>query len=602
MDWEKDKIRNFCIIAHIDHGKSTLADRLLEFTGALSGREMTEQVLDQMDLERERGITIKMQAVRLMYKAKNGVEYQLNLIDTPGHVDFSYEVSRSLAACEGALLVVDAVQGIEAQTLANVYLALDHNLVIIPVINKIDLPSAEPDEVKKEIEDVIGLDTSDAVLASAKCGIGIEEILEKIVSIIPPPGGEKSAPLRAMIFDSHYDPYKGVIAYIRVMEGSVTSGARVRLMATGKEFEVNEVGIFKPSLTTIDVLHTGEVGFIAASIKNVKDCRVGDTVTDADRPAAAALPGYRKATPMVYCGLYTTDTVDYVDLREAMEKLSLNDASLIYEPETSEALGFGFRCGFLGLLHMEIVQERLEREYNLNLITTAPNVIYRATTTAGVTLEIENPSKLPPAEKLAYIEEPYVKAMIMAPKDYVGAVMELCQERRSLFNNMEYMGVSRVMLTYEMPLSEIIYDFFDQLKSRTKGYASLDYELAGFRQSDLVKLDVVIAGEVLDALSIIVHKDKAYYRGRQLVERLRGLIPRHLFEVPIQASIGNKVIARETVKAVRKDVLAKCYGGDISRKRKLLEKQKEGKKRMKQVGNVEIPQEAFMAVLGLGEK
>jgi GTP-binding protein LepA len=470
------------------------------------------------------------------------------------------------------------------------------------VINKIDLPSAEPDEVKKEIEDVIGLDTSDAVLASAKCGIGIEEILEKIVSIIPPPGGDKSAPLRALIFDSHYDPYKGVIAYIRVMEGSVTSGARVRLMATGKEFEVNEVGIFRPSLTTIDVLHTGEVGFIAASIKNVKDCRVGDTVTDAAKPAAEALPGYRKATPMVYCGLYTADTVDYVDLREAMEKLSLNDASLIYEPETSEALGFGFRCGFLGLLHMEIVQERLEREYNLNLITTAPNVIYRVTTTAGVTLEIENPSKLPPAEKLAYIEEPYVKATIMAPKDYVGAVMELCQERRSIFNNMEYMGVNRVMLTYEMPLSEIIYDFFDQLKSRTKGYASLDYELAGFRQSDLVKLDVVIAGEVLDALSMIVHKDKAYYRGRQLVERLRGLIPRHLFEVPIQASIGNKVIARETVKAVRKDVLAKCYGGDISRKRKLLEKQKEGKKRMKQVGNVEIPQEAFMAVLGLGEK
>jgi GTP-binding protein LepA len=602
MEWEKDRIRNFCIIAHIDHGKSTLADRLLEYTGALSGREMTDQVLDQMDLERERGITIKMQAVRLYYRAMDGLEYQLNLIDTPGHVDFSYEVSRSLAACEGALLVVDAAQGIEAQTLANVYLALEHNLEIIPVINKIDLPSADPDGVKKEIEDVIGLDVSEAVLASAKSGSGIEEILEKIVKIIPPPGGQDGSPLRALIFDSHYDPYKGVIAYIRVMEGSVKTGMQVRMMATGKEFEVNEVGIFKPSLTSVGVLHTGEVGFIAASIKNVKDCRVGDTVTDAARPAPVPLPGYRRATPMVYCGLYTADTVDYGDLREAMEKLSLNDASLTYEPETSEALGFGFRCGFLGLLHMEIVQERLEREYGLNLITTAPNVVYRVATTAGEILEIENPSKIPPAGKVEYIEEPYVRATIMAPRDFVGAVMELCQERRSVFNNMEYMGLSRVMLTYDMPLSEIIFDFFDQLKSRTKGYASLDYELAGYRQSDLVKLDILIAGEVLDALSIIVHKDKAYYRGRQLVEKLRGLIPRHLFEVPIQASIGNKVIARETVKAVRKDVLAKCYGGDITRKRKLLEKQKEGKKRMKQVGSVEIPQEAFMAVLGLGEK
>lgn len=602
MEWEKDRIRNFCIIAHIDHGKSTLADRLLEYTGALSGREMTDQVLDQMDLERERGITIKMQAVRLHYRAKDGLEYQLNLIDTPGHVDFSYEVSRSLAACEGALLVVDAAQGIEAQTLANVYLALEHNLEIIPVINKIDLPSADPDGVKKEIEDVIGLDVSEAVQASAKSGSGIEEILEKIVKIIPPPGGQDGSPLRALIFDSHYDPYKGVIAYIRVMEGSVKTGMQVRMMATGKEFEVNEVGIFKPSLTSIGVLHTGEVGFIAASIKNVKDCRVGDTVTDAARPTPVPLPGYRRATPMVYCGLYTADTVDYGDLREAMEKLSLNDASLTYEPETSEALGFGFRCGFLGLLHMEIVQERLEREYGLNLITTAPNVVYRVATTAGEILEIENPSKIPPAGKVEYIEEPYVRATIMAPKDFVGPVMELCQERRSVFNNMEYMGLSRVMLTYDMPLSEIIFDFFDQLKSRTKGYASLDYELAGYRQSDLVKLDILIAGEVLDALSFIVHKDKAYYRGRQLVERLRSLIPRHLFEVPIQASIGNKVIARETVKAVRKDVLAKCYGGDITRKRKLLEKQKEGKKRMKQVGSVEIPQEAFMAVLGLGEK
>jgi len=602
MEYKRDRIRNFCIIAHIDHGKSTLADRLLEYTGSLSGREMTEQVLDQMDLERERGITIKMQAVRLNYRAKDGLDYQLNLIDTPGHVDFSYEVSRSLAACEGALLVVDAAQGIEAQTLANVYLALDHNLEIIPVINKIDLPSAQPEIVKKEIEDVIGLDASEAVLASAKSGFGIEEILEKIVRAIPPPGGQAQAPLRALVFDSHYDPYKGVIAYVRVMEGSVQCGMQVKMIATGKELEVNEVGIFKPSLTSIGALHTGEVGFIAASIKNVKDCRVGDTVTDALNPAPVPLPGYRKATPMVYCGLYMADNVDYGDLREALEKLSLNDASLIYEPETSDALGFGFRCGFLGLLHMEIVQERLEREYGLNLITTAPNVVYRVTTSAGEIMEIENPSKIPTAGKVEMIEEPFVKATIMVPRDYVGAVMELCQERRGIFSNMEYLSVSRVMMLYDMPLSEIIYDFFDQLKSRTKGYASLDYELSGYRQSALVKLDVVIADEVLDALSVIVHKDKAYYRGRQLVERLRSLIPRHLFEVPIQASIGNKVIARETVKAVRKDVLAKCYGGDISRKRKLLEKQKEGKKRMKQVGNVEIPQEAFMAVLSLGEK
>ncbi|MEG3071295.1 MAG: elongation factor 4 [Peptococcaceae bacterium] len=601
MEWKKERIRNFCIIAHIDHGKSTLADRLLEYTGALHSREMADQVLDRMDLERERGITIKMQAVRLQYQAGDRLEYQLNLIDTPGHVDFSYEVSRSLAACEGALLVVDAAQGIEAQTLANVYLALEHNLEIIPVINKIDLPSADPDEVKKEIEDVIGLDSADAVLASAKNGIGIKEILEKIVEIIPPPSRPADTPLRALIFDSHYDPYKGVIAYIRVMGGSVRTGMRVRMMATGKEFEVNEVGIFKPSLTSIDALHAGEVGFIAASIKNVQDCQVGDTVTAAAKPAVEPLPGYRRATPMVYCGLYTADTVDYGDLREAMEKLSLNDSSLIYEPETSEALGFGFRCGFLGLLHMEIIQERLEREYGLSLITTAPNVVYRVTTTEGKVLLIENPSKMPPAVEMEMIEEPYVTATIMAPKDYVGAVMELCQERRCIFSNMEYMGLHRVMLTYDMPLSEIIYDFFDQLKSRTKGYASLDYEVTGYRQSDLVKLDILIAGEALDALSIIVHKDNAYYRGRQLVERLRSLIPRHLFEVPIQASIGNKVIARETVKAVRKDVLAKCYGGDISRKRKLLEKQKEGKKRMKQVGSVEIPQEAFMAVLGLGE-
>jgi GTP-binding protein LepA len=579
MEWDKDRIRNFCIIAHIDHGKSTLADRLLEYTGALSGREMTEQVLDRMDLERERGITIKMQAVRLIYRAGDGREYQLNLIDTPGHVDFSYEVSRSLAACEGALLVVDAAQGIEAQTLANVYLALENNLEIIPVINKIDLPSAEPERVKQEIEDVIGLDASRAVLASAKSGLGIEEILERIVESIPPPAGAAKAPLRALIFDSHYDPYKGVIAYIRVVDGMVSKGMQVKMMATGKEFEVNEVGIFRPALTTVGELQTGEVGFIAASIKNVKDCQVGDTVTEAARPSPVSLPGYRRVTPMVYCGLYPVDSVDYEDLRDALEKLKLNDASLIYEPETSEALGFGFRCGFLGLLHMEIIQERLEREYALSLITTAPNVVYRVTTTAGEILEIENPSKLPPTGKLQYIEEPFVKATIMAPRDYVGAVMELCQERRGVFTNMEYMSVNRVLLSYDIPLSEIIYDFFDQLKSRSRGYASLDYEVAGYRQSDLVKLDILIAGVVLDALSVIVHRDKAYYRGRYFVEKLRGLIPRQMFEISIQAAIGNKVIARETVKAVRKDVLAKCYGGDITRKRKLLEKQKESVKK-----------------------
>ncbi|OPX87056.1 translation elongation factor 4 [Pelotomaculum sp. PtaB.Bin117] len=599
MEWDKDSIRNFCIIAHIDHGKSTLADRLLEYTGALSEREMTNQVLDQMDLERERGITIKMQAVRLNYRARDGREYQLNLIDTPGHVDFSYEVSRSLAACEGALLVVDAAQGIEAQTLANVYLALEHNLEMILVINKIDLPSADPERVKQEIEDVIGLDTSGAVLASAKSGTGVEDILEQIVAKVPPPGGQTSAPLKALVFDSHYDLYKGVIAYVRVVDGSIVNGMRIKMMAAGGEFEINEVGIFRPALTTVGELHTGEVGFIAASIKNVRDCRVGDTVTDAGRPTAAPLPGYRKAIPMVYCGLYPVDNIQYEDLRDAMEKLHLNDASLIYEPETSEALGFGFRCGFLGLLHMEIVQERLEREYGLSLITTAPNVVYRVTTTTGAVLEIENPSKLPPSGVIQRIEEPFVKAIIMCPKDYVGQVMELCQERRGNFTNMEYMSASRVMLTYDLPLSEIIYDFFDQLKSRTRGYASLDYELSGFKESDLVKLDIMIAGEVLDALSVIIHKDKAYYRGRQLVEKLRSLIPRQLFEIPIQASIGNRIIARESVKALRKNVLAKCYGGDITRKRKLLEKQKEGKKRMKQVGSVEIPQEAFMAVLSI---
>ncbi len=601
MPISQDRIRNFCIIAHIDHGKSTLADRLLEYTGALTEREMEEQVLDTMELEKERGITIKLQAVRLLYKAKDGQEYMLNIIDTPGHVDFTYEVSRSLAACEGALLVVDASQGIEAQTLANVYLALEHDLEIIPVINKVDLPSAEPDRVTQEIEDVIGLDASEAVLASAKTGLGVEEILEQIVNKIPPPSGDPEKPLKALIFDSHYDSYKGVIAYFRVMEGTVKKGMRIRMMATGAEFEVNEVGIFRPALTPTDVLKAGEVGFLAASIKNVKDCRVGDTITDADNSADQPLPGYRKATPMVYCGLYPVDTVDYDDLRDALDKLSLNDASLVYEPETSDALGFGFRCGFLGLLHMEIIQERLEREYKLNIITTAPSVVYRVYTVTGEVMEIENPSKMPETGKMEHVEEPFVKATIMVPKEFVGAVMELCQERRGITQNMEYMGINRVMLTYLLPLSEIIFDFFDQLKTRTKGYASLDYEMHGYQETNLVKMDILVNNEPVDALSSIVHKDKAYYRGRALVEKLRGLIPRQHFEIPIQAAVGNKIIARETVRALRKDVLAKCYGGDISRKRKLLEKQKEGKKRMKQVGNVEVPQEAFMAVLNIGK-
>lgn len=601
MATPQNRIRNFCIIAHIDHGKSTLADRILEYTGALSQREMTEQVLDKMDLERERGITIKLQAVRLFYKAADGEEYQLNLIDTPGHVDFTYEVSRSLAACEGALLVVDSSQGIEAQTLANVYLALENDLEIIPVINKIDLPSAEPERVKQEVEDVIGLDTSDAVLASAKTGLGIKEILDQVVAKITPPKGEVEAPLQALIFDSHFDAYRGVIAYIRVIQGTLKPGMRIRMMATQKEFEVNEVGVFSPQMTFIDELNTGEVGFVTASMKNVQDVRVGDTITTAQNPALEPLPGYRKVTPMVFCGLYPVDTVDYEDLRDALDKLRLNDASLIYEPETSDALGFGFRCGFLGLLHMEIIQERLEREYGINLITTAPSVVYRVTTTKGENLEIDNPSNLPPINNIESIEEPFVKATVMVPKDFVGTVMELCQGKRGIYSNMEYMGVNRVMLTYDIPLSEIIYDFFDQLKSRTKGYASLDYEMSGYRESDLVKLDIMLNGEVLDALSCIVHRERAYTRGRGLCEKLRSLIPRQMFEIPIQATIGNKIIARETVKAMRKDVLAKCYGGDISRKRKLLEKQKEGKKRMKQVGNVEIPQEAFMAVLSIEE-
>lgn len=590
-------IRNFSIIAHIDHGKSTIADRLIEYTGTLSKREMEAQVLDQMDLERERGITIKAQAVRLDYVGKDGEMYQINLIDTPGHVDFTYEVSRSLAACEGAILVVDAAQGIEAQTLANVYLALENDLEIIPVINKIDLPSAEPEKVKQEIEDVIGLDTSDAVLASAKVGIGIEEILDAIVAKVPAPTGSTTAPLSALIFDSHFDAYKGVIAYVRVMDGAIKPGMRLKMIATNKEFEVTEVGCFRPALTNVQELGTGQVGFVAGSIKNVKDVRVGDTITDATRPVAKALPGYRGINPMVYCGLYPVDSSDYDNLKDALEKLQLNDASLLFEPETSIALGFGYRCGFLGLLHMDVIQERLEREYNLSLITTAPSVIYHVYKTNGEMIKIDNPSHLPPVTEIERIDEPYVRATVIVPNDYVGAVMELSQEKRGEFKDMKYLDVNRVMVTYHIPLSEIIYDYFDRLKSSTRGYASLDYEITDYQTSKLVKLDILLNGDAVDALSVIVHKDKAAQRGRQLAEKLKGIIPQQMFEIPIQAAVGNKVIARETVRAMRKDVLAKCYGGDISRKRKLLEKQKEGKKRMKSVGNVEIPQEAFMAIL-----
>ena len=594
-------IRNFCIIAHIDHGKSTLADRLLEHTGALSEREMTEQVLDSMDLERERGITIKAQAVRLIYQAQNGEKYILNLIDTPGHVDFTYEVSRSLAACDGAILVVDATQGVEAQTIANLYLAVEHNLDIIPVINKVDLPSADPDKVKNEIKEIIGIDPSECILASAKTGLGTEEILEAIIKRIKPPQGDPRLPLKALIFDSVYDSYRGVIAYLRLMEGQIKVGQKIRMMATGKEFEVTDLGTFRPMMLAAETLVAGEVGFLAASMKNVKDTSVGDTITTVENPATTPLAGYRPIQPMVYCGLYPLDNVEYGDLRDALDKLKLNDASLTYEPENSAALGFGFRCGFLGLLHMEIVQERLEREYNLYLIATAPSVVYKIHLTDASVKEISNPAELPASNYLDYLEEPYVKATIILPNDSVGTIMELCQEKRGSFVNMEYLTATRVMLTYELPLAEILMDFFDKLKSRSRGYASLDYEYLGHRRSELVKLDIMLNAKVVDALSAIVHRDKAYNRGRQLAEKLKEIIPRQMFEVPIQASIGTKVIARETIKAMRKDVLAKCYGGDISRKRKLLEKQKEGKKRMKQLGTVEVPQEAFLAVLKIEE-
>jgi len=591
------KIRNFCIIAHIDHGKSTIADRLIEYTGTLQKREMEAQVLDSMDLERERGITIKAQSVRILYKAQDGEEYILNLIDTPGHVDFSYEVSRSLAACEGALLVVDAAQGVEAQTLANVYLALEHDLEIIPVINKIDLPSADPDRVKHEIEDIIGLDASEAVLCSAKSGIGIPDILEAIVNKVPTPPDKSDEPTRALIFDSRFDAYKGAIAYVRVKEGTIKAKDTIRMMHDNKDFDVTELGIFTPNLVPVKELPCGSVGCIAASIKNVADCHVGDTVTLADNPAPEPLPGYRKAVSMVYCGLYPTDSKDYENLRDALEKLQLNDAALEYEAETSLALGFGFRCGFLGLLHMDVIQERLEREYNLTLITTAPSVNYKVYKTNGEMLEVDNPAKLPPPTEIDYIEEPYVKATTIVPKDFVGTIMELSQDKRGEYQSMEYLDETRVSVVYHLPLSEIIYDYFDKLKSATKGYASLDYELIGYKQSPMVKMDILLNGDPVDALSIIVHKDRAATRGRALAEKLKELIPRQMFEIPIQAAVGTKIVARETVKAWRKDVLAKCYGGDISRKRKLLEKQKAGKKRMKSVGSVEIPQEAFMAIL-----
>ena len=599
---DQSKIRNFCIVAHIDHGKSTLADRIIEKTGLLTSREMQAQVLDNMELERERGITIKAQTVRTIYTAKDGEEYIFNLIDTPGHVDFNYEVSRSLAACDGAILVVDAAQGIEAQTLANVYLALDHDLEVFPVINKIDLPSAEPERVKEEIEDVIGLDASDAPLISAKNGIGIDEVLEAVVHKIPAPTGDPDAPLKALIFDSLYDSYKGVIIFCRIREGRVKKGTNIRMMATGATAEVVEVGYFGAGqFIPCEELSAGMVGYIMASIKNVKDTRVGDTVTDNDRPCSEPLPGYKKVNSMVYCGVYPADSSKYPDLRDALEKLQLNDASLNFEPETSIALGFGFRCGFLGLLHLEIIQERLEREYNLDLVTTAPGVIYKVHKTDGEVIELTNPSNLPDPASIEYMEEPIVSAEIMVTTEFIGSIMELCQERRGRYLGMDYIEETRALLKYELPLNEIIYDFFDALKSRSRGYASFDYEMKGYEQSDLVKLDILINKEEVDALSFIVHSDSAYERGRKMCEKLKEEIPRHLFEIPIQAAVGGKVIARETVKAMRKDVLAKCYGGDISRKKKLLEKQKEGKKRMRQIGNVEIPQKAFMSVLKLDE-
>ena len=595
-------IRNFCIVAHIDHGKSTLADRLIQKTGLLTDREMQEQVLDNMDLERERGITIKSQAVRLIYHANDGEEYEFNLIDTPGHVDFNYEVSRSLAACEGAILIVDAAQGIEAQTLANVYLALDNNLEILPVINKIDLPSANPAWAKQEIEDIIGIPAEDAPEISAKNGVNIEEVLERIITDIPAPTGDPDAPLKALIFDSVYDPYRGVIVLMRVFDGTIRKGTKVKMMATEKEFDVVEVGIFGPGrFLPTDELRAGMVGYLTASIKNVSDTRVGDTVTEAARPTEEALPGYKKVNPMVYCGVFPVDGAKYPDLRDALEKLQLNDASLFFEPETSVALGFGFRCGFLGLLHLEIVQERLEREYNLDLVTTAPSVIYKVYLTDGTQFELSNPSNMPDPARILRMEEPIVKAEIMPPKDYIGPIMELCQQRRGDYISMEYLDESRAMLIYEMPLNEIIYDFFDVLKSRSRGYASFDYNLIGYKESELVKLDILVNREPVDALSFIVHKASAVERGRKMCEKLKKEIPRHLFEIPIQAAIGSKIVARETISALRKDVLAKCYGGDISRKKKLLEKQKEGKKRMRQIGSVEVPQQAFMSVLKLEE-
>lgn len=598
----QSKIRNFCIVAHIDHGKSTLADRLLELTGEVSERDMEEQLLDNMDLERERGITIKAHAVTLKYKRDDGEIYTLNLIDTPGHVDFNYEVSRSLAACEGAILIVDASQGIEAQTLANTYLAIDHDLEVVPVINKIDLPSAQPEMVINEIEDVIGIPAEDAPQVSAKTGLNVESVLEEIVEKIPSPTGDENAPLKALIFDSYYDSYKGVIVYVRIKEGTVKPGDRIRMMATGAEFDVVEVGVMHPAgLVPNKGLAAGDVGYIAASIKNIQDTRVGDTITTVKNAAAEPLPGYKKVNPMVYSGIYPADGAQYEDLKDALSKLQLNDAALMFEPETSVALGFGFRCGFLGLLHMEIIQERLEREYNLDIVTTAPSVIYKVYKTNGEMVWVDNPTNLPDPAEIDYMEEPMVKATIMVPKDYVGNVMELCQERRGIYKDMTYMDASRAEIFYELPLNEIIYDFFDALKSRTKGYASFDYELCGYTRSNLVKLDILLNGEMVDALSFIVHKDSAYSRGRKMAEKLKEAIPRQLFEVPIQAAVGSKIIARETVRAMRKDVLAKCYGGDITRKKKLLEKQKEGKKRMRQVGSVEVPQEAFMSVLKLDD-